>query len=166
MYVQITPNGPVQCSLADVVRENPNTSFPLTPNEAVLLEFGVYPLLPTDAPIVNPATQVVIEAPPAQVNGQWRQQWAVRDLTMEELKDRVPRSVSRLQGLRVIAEAGLAADFLAWKAALDPVADFADIAFLEGAQNWVYDDPLLNSALVALGVADQKDALFTWAGTL
>jgi hypothetical protein len=65
-----------------------------------------------------------------------------------------------------IAEAGLAAQFLAWKAALDPVADFVALAFLESAQEWHYDDPLLNAALVTLGVAEQKDALFTLAATL
>jgi len=112
------------------------------------------------------SAQTVDEVPPVLVDGVWTQQWVVRDLTVEELQARVPRSVSRLQGMLAIAEAGLAAQFLDWKAGLDPVTDFAALAFLEGAQTWEYDHPLLNAALEALGVEAQKDALFTLAATL
>ena len=77
-----------------------------------------------------------------------------------------PPSVTALQGMRAIAATGLVAAFLEWKAGLDPVTDFETIAFLDKAQTWVYDDPILNAALIALGIEAQKDALFTLAGTL
>lgn len=78
----------------------------------------------------------------------------------------VPKTVTALQGMRAIKAAGLVPAFLAWKGALDPVTDFEITAFLEKAQNWVYDDPILNAALVSLGVANQKAALFTLANSL
>ena len=75
-------------------------------------------------------------------------------------------AVTALQGMRAIQAAGLVAEFLAWKNSLDPVDDFEALAFLEKAQTWRADDPTLNAALLALGIADQKDALFALAATL
>lgn len=76
------------------------------------------------------------------------------------------QSVSALQGMRAIAAAGLAQAFLTWKASLDPLRDFEAIAFLDKAQSWRADNPILNTALETLGVADQKDALFELAASL
>lgn len=74
--------------------------------------------------------------------------------------------VTALQGLRAIQAAGLVTAFLAWKTSLDPVTDFEALAFLEKAQTWRSDDPILNAAMTALGIADQKDALFALAAAL
>jgi hypothetical protein len=153
-------------TLAALRASYPNTSFPADPPLALLAEYGVYPVVVVPPPAYDPATHLAVVGPPALVDGAWTKQWTVRELTAEELQARVPRSVSKLQGMLAIAEAGLAAPFLAWKAALDPVADFAALAFLDGAQTWDYDNELLNAALVALGVEAHKDALFTLAATL
>ena len=110
--------------------------------------------------------QIVESTSPINLNGNWTQQWTIRNLTPEELQDRIPKVVSTLQGMLAIKEAGLVPAFLAWKATLDPVIDFETLAFLEKAQTWVYDDLILNEALVALGIESQKDALFTLANTL
>lgn len=128
--------------------------------------YGVFAVQESERPTYDGATQALEELLPAQTEGVYTRQWRVRDLTADELHARVPKSVSKLQGMLAIAEVGLAADFLAWKAGLDPVADFAALAFLEGAQTWEYDNALLNAALVALGVEEQKDALFFLAASL
>ena len=78
----------------------------------------------------------------------------------------VPQSVRALQGMRAIKAAGLVNVFVAWKAALDPIVDFEIIAFLDKAENWQYDDPILDSALDNFGVSEQKDALFILASQL
>lgn len=78
----------------------------------------------------------------------------------------VPTSVSALQGMLAISRSGLVPAFMAWKATLDPVADFEVIAFLDKAETWEYDNPILDGALTALKVIDQKPALFILAGTL
>ncbi len=153
-------------SPAAVRAAHPNVSFPATMPDSALEDLGLFRVVETVQPTYDSSAQTVDEVPPVLVDGVWTQQWVVRDLTVEELQARVPRSVSRLQGMLAIAEAGLAAQFLDWKAGLDPVTDFAALAFLEGAQTWEYDHPLLNAALEALGVEAQKDALFTLAATL
>lgn len=75
-------------------------------------------------------------------------------------------TVTALQGMRAIKYFGLAESFLAWKAGLDPVDDFEDLAFLDKAATWRYDNPTLDRGLVALGVLEQKPTLFTVAATL
>ena len=166
MYLRITPDGPVPYSVTDLRRANPQTCFPAQPDDADLAKFGVYRLTSTPPPVVDAATQVVDEGPPALIGGFWTQQWTVRDLTPTELFDRIPKSISALQGMRAIKAAGLVPAFLAWKATLDPVEDFETLAFLDKAQTWVWDDPTLNTALAQLGMQEQKAALFTLAGTL
>lgn len=164
MYLRLPNQYPYP--LDQLRRDYPNTSFPAQLGAALLAEYDVYPVALTAQPAFDAATQCINELAPVQVDGVWTQQWTVRDLTAKELQARVPRSVLKLQGMLAIAEVGLSEAFLTWKAGLDPVADFAALAFLESAQEWHYDDPLLNAALVTLGVAEQKDALFTLAATL
>ena len=76
-------------------------------------------------------------------------------------------TVTALQGMLAIQQAGLVAGFTAWKASLDPIDDFATIAFFEKAQTWRRDDPTLLSAATALGISkNQLDELFILAVTL
>jgi hypothetical protein len=78
----------------------------------------------------------------------------------------VPQSVKALQGMRAIKHAGLIPLFVPWKAALDPIADFEIIAFLEKAENWNYNDPIIDEALTSFGEIERKDELFLLAATL
>jgi hypothetical protein len=89
-----------------------------------------------------------------------------RAAAVAAIAEQPPTSVSALQGMRAVKAAGLVGAFLAWKAALDPVADFEALAFLDKAQTWEYDDPILNAALVAVGATDRKADLFRLAATL
>ena len=76
-------------------------------------------------------------------------------------------TVSALQGMLAIYQAGLAVTFNAWKSSLDPVSDFAIIAFFERAQTWQRDNPYLNQGAAALGLSDEQiDDLFQVAATL
>lgn len=166
MYIKITETGPVDYSITNLRLDNPNVCFPQQPSDELLADFDVYQLYSLDQPTIDPNTQIVESTSRINLNGNWTQQWTIRNLTPEELQDRIPKVVSALQGMLAIKEAGLVPAFLAWKATLDPVIDFETLAFLEKAQTWVYDDLILNEALVALGIESQKDALFTLANTL
>lgn len=166
MYIKITETGPVDYSITNLRLDNPNVCFPQQPSDELLADFDVYQLYSLDQPTIDPNTQIVESTSPINLNGNWTQQWTIRNLTPEELQDRIPKVVSALQGMLAIKEAGLVPAFLAWKATLDPVIDFETLAFLEKAQTWVYDELILNEALVALGIESQKDALFTLANTL
>lgn len=76
-------------------------------------------------------------------------------------------TVTALQGMLAINAAGLVSGFNAWKASLDPVNDFAALAFFDKAQTWRRDNPYLIAGATALGLTDEQlDTLFTLAGTL
>lgn len=86
MYV-LAPNAVIEkypYSIGDLRRDNPQTSFPAKPTDALLAEYGVFPVSRTDIPVVD-YTQAVTEADPQQVNGAWVQAWIVTDRTAEEI---------------------------------------------------------------------------------
>jgi len=143
----------------------PNTSFPAQVSTAALSAFGIVAVRLMGPPVHDPATQTVAEAPPAQIDGTWTQQWTVRDLTAEELQARVPQEVTALQGLLAIDAAGLAAAYESW--ANDPARSFAERAFIQRAEHWMRDDPTLQGAATALGLTEtQLDELFFAASKL
>lgn len=77
----------------------------------------------------------------------------------------IPQSVSALQGLLAVDQAGMAAAYTAW--ASDSSRTFAERAFIDKAQTWKRDDPTLMAAAAAFGLTElQIDALFTLAATL
>jgi len=74
---------------------------------------------------------------------------------------------TKLQAKLAIAQLGMASDFLALKASLDPVADFVTLAFIDDAQVWKRTDPTFNAITDALGKSEaEKDQFFTLARTL
>lgn len=76
-------------------------------------------------------------------------------------------TVTALQGMLAVQAAGLVAGFNAWKASLDPIEDFAVIAFFEKAQTWRRDNPYLVQGATALGLTERQiDELFILAATL
>lgn len=81
------------------------------------------------------------------------------------LKPMVPQSVAPLQGLLALDAAGLADDYELWANA--PERTFSERAFINRAQVWRRDDPLLQAGTGALGMTDaQLDQLFILAATL
>ena len=80
-----TKNGQYPYAAGDLVRDNPDTSFPADITLGLLAEWGVYPVAPVARPTFNPATQAVDELAPALVGGVWTQQWAVRAATQAEM---------------------------------------------------------------------------------
>ncbi|AFL76234.1 hypothetical protein [Thiocystis violascens] len=89
------------------------------------------------------------------------------DLAVAEQQRLEEMTCSKLQAKLAIAALGLVADFMAWKAALDPVTDFVTLAFLEDAQTWRRLDPTFVAAMTALRKTDaEADAFFELAVTL
>ena len=77
----------------------------------------------------------------------------------------VPQSVSPLQAYLAMDQAGVAPAFDSW--ANDPARTFAEKAFINRAQEWRRDDPVLSAGAAALGLtAEQLDGLFVLAATL
>lgn len=68
-------------SQAQIMQENPNTSFPtpfVAPEEYA-------PVLNTPQPTYDAMTQAVIEVQPTETEGQWYQMWTVVDLSPEQI---------------------------------------------------------------------------------
>ncbi len=70
-------------SVSDLFVDNPQTSFPSDMAGADLSEFGVFQVTEVPAPTAD-YTQVVAEAEPLKVGGNWTQVWIVRDATDAE----------------------------------------------------------------------------------
>jgi hypothetical protein len=66
--------------------DEPERSFSYAPSVAELAHFGVFLVAPTEQPEHDPSLQRVVEIAPAQINGQWRQQWQVVELSEAEIQ--------------------------------------------------------------------------------
>jgi hypothetical protein len=90
LYV-LAPNGVVQkypYNAVDLRRDNPQVSFPAAPVDALLAEWGVYPVTAMLPPNYDPKVERLSEQPPAMVFGSWEQTWAVVPLTADEIAER------------------------------------------------------------------------------
>ena len=168
MYCRVTTSGAERYTLTDLRRAYPQVLFPVEPTLTELATYGVYPLRATEPPEYNPATQLVEEAIPIQVGDQWTQQWAVRALTPEELKARVPTIVTMRQARLALLQAGLLSQIEAAIAAIEDAGQRQAIQ-----TEWEYaaevdmTHPWVQSLASALGLTEvQLDDLFTLAATL
>lgn len=83
-HLKITNGQPEIYSIGQLRRDNPNTSFPKTPSEALLVEWGVYPFTVQDQPTYDYLTQTATAMAIAEVNGTWTQGWVVSNLPTED----------------------------------------------------------------------------------
>ena len=102
MYIK-TNNGVYEkmYSIGQLRKDNPQTSFPENPKNALLAEWNVYPLTPTEKPNYDPNNEKVVEGIPTNENNTWVQVWDIVPLTNEEklniLRDIEDDIVSRTQ---------------------------------------------------------------------
>jgi hypothetical protein len=76
-------------SIGALRRDNPNTSFPRNPSDAVLADWNVFPVVEQSPPECNPANQNLNQLNPTLVDGEWLQTWAVTPATPEEIAERL-----------------------------------------------------------------------------
>lgn len=90
MLVKIT-NGNVDTypySVGQLRRDNPNTSFPKQVPDAILAEYGVYPVTLLEQPDIDTRTQrVTQEAQPSLVGDNWTIGWTTSSKTAEEIQE-------------------------------------------------------------------------------
>jgi hypothetical protein len=88
MYVKAT-NGSVDqypYTVAQLRRDNPNTSFPKRIPEATLASWNVYPVIKNDAPSYTERTQKIErESTPTLSDDSWSIGWTVTNKTAEEI---------------------------------------------------------------------------------
>lgn len=74
----------------------------------------------------------------------------------------IPQEITPLQGLLALDAAGVSAAYEAW--ASGPARTFAERAFINKAQTWRRNDPVLAGAAIALGITEEQlDGLFVMA---
>jgi len=67
--------------------ENPNTSFPSTMTDEMLVDWNVYPVTVEDQPVTAHNETVSLNTMPTENNGVWTVGWTVRVWTSEELTE-------------------------------------------------------------------------------
>lgn len=85
MYIK---DGQYPYSVGQLKQDNPQVSFPAEISDALLAEYGVYPVETTEKPVVG-FDKNVTEGQPELVDGVWKQVWIVSDASAEEHLARV-----------------------------------------------------------------------------
>ena len=100
LYV-LAPNDVVDTfpyRVVDLKADNPNTSFPSNPSDALLAEWDVFPVTEAAKPSYDDDQTVDRNSTPVLINGAWIVGWTVRDLTQAEINDRLCQHRTRLHG--------------------------------------------------------------------
>lgn len=90
MYI-LAPNGTAETypySATQLIKDNPQVSFPKNPTDALLASHGVFPVARVDRPEYDPATQNLAEGAPRLTAGVWTQVWVITDATPEDVAQR------------------------------------------------------------------------------
>ncbi len=149
-------------SISRLRRDNPQVSFPRGMPDERLADWGVYPVSKEEPPDYDPETQTVEEGEPIQIDGEWSQVWIVRELTAEELKARVPQSITKRQARQELIEAGLVD---AVEAAIDAIQDPTQKALMlswwNDSQTYERDNPELITMAASIGLTEEQlDTMF------
>ena len=83
-YLKLTNGQPEIYSIGQLRRDNPNTSFPKSPSDALLADWNVYPYTVQDQPAIDYMTQTVTQTALTEVDGAWTQGWEVINLSVED----------------------------------------------------------------------------------
>lgn len=83
-------------SIGDLLKDNPQTSFPSDPPMEMLAEWGVFPVQSVPRPDVD-YTKNVVESKPQLVNGMWTQVWVVSDASEEEVNQRTNEKAASIR---------------------------------------------------------------------
>lgn len=90
MYI-LAPNGAAEkypYSIGQLRKDNPQTSFPKNPSDAILASWGVFSVAMTPQPTYDPNTQNIRELTPVLVDDVWMQVWEVSEASSEEIEQR------------------------------------------------------------------------------
>ena len=82
MYIKLNNGVPELYSLAQLRRDNPNTSFPSVVSDELLEQHGVYKLNVLTAPSHDSRTHSIQPSALYQVNGKWQMHYTAEPLPM------------------------------------------------------------------------------------
>jgi len=148
MYLKAN-NGVVEkypYSIGLLRKDNPSTSFPKKPSDAVLADYGVYPVRETN-PTVGANQKLVKSWTPELVNGEWVLNHQAVDMTAEEITERDDVVAANVREKRdqlltetdwtVLQDSPLTdaqtADWVIYRQALRDITDHANFPYLADA---------------------------------
>ena len=140
MHALIT-NGAVEkypYTIGNLRRDNPQTSFPKRPNDALLAEWGMRPVSKTDRPDVD-HTKNVTEGTPVRNGDTWTQVWDVTEATAEEIAQRTEDQARSVRGTRdtllsdtdwmALSDNTMTAEMASYRQALRDITDQAGFPY-------------------------------------
>lgn len=86
MYIKPPSTAPY--TIRQLRLDNPGVSFPTSPSDDLLAEWGVVPVETPPAPEFDPETHHAVLLEPVEAGGKWTRMWEVRSLTDHELSER------------------------------------------------------------------------------
>jgi hypothetical protein len=149
-------------SIRQLRRDNPQVSFPRDIPDERLADWGVYRVAKVAHPVYDPETQALEEGQPVQIDGVWTQVWNVRSLTTEELKSRVPQSITKRQARQELIESGfIGAVEAAIDAIQDPTQKALMLSWWNDSQDYERANPELITMAASIGLTEEQlDAMF------
>jgi hypothetical protein len=75
-------------SIGQLRKDNPNVSFPKSPDNTLLAQWNVYPVQSQNPPSFNLATENCERVSPTLQNGVWTETWSVTAASAEEIARR------------------------------------------------------------------------------
>jgi hypothetical protein len=103
MTYVLAPNQTVETfpySIGALRRDNPNTSFPRNPSDAMLASWNVFPVTDKPAPDYNPATENCNQVNPTLIDDQWVMTWLVTPATPEQITERTEAKAAEVRQQR------------------------------------------------------------------
>lgn len=105
-YIKIENNQPVNYSIEQLLIDYPNAIIykkTKLPNEELIKEFNVYPLVTTQPPKVQ-EDETAEEGVPVLKDNEWTQTWNIRKLTQEEVSDIIQSSLIDVEEIETDTE--------------------------------------------------------------
>lgn len=102
MYILVDPQT-YPYSIYELMRDNPQTSFPKNPTKEMLESYGVYEVEQVDLPAYDSSTHRVEEGTPVQIENVWTQAWNVIALTPEEIAQQQAKYAAQVEAQRAEA---------------------------------------------------------------
>ena len=131
-------------TIGNLRRDNPNTSFPKRPSDAMLAEWGMQPVTKTDRPDVD-HTKNVTEGTPVLNGDNWTQVWEVSDATAEEIAQRTESQSQYVRSKRdeliadtdwmALSDNTLTPEWATYRQALRDITDHANFPWLND-EDW------------------------------
>lgn len=166
IYV-LAPTNVVQAypyALTDMIRANPETSFPSPMTDEIAADFSVYPVKEVPQPAYDPLTENLDWIDPRLEDGVWVQQWSVSAATPEQIAQRLEQKrqamvVTPFEAKAALLDADLLDDIEALMA--DPLTDRVVVLAWNNVTEFRRLSPMVTGIASALGWTDEQlDGLF------